>query len=56
MTEPFDYRDPAGLDLELDLPSAPPLQAHQLGQFRASTEAHLARIDLIRGFNLAQAD
>jgi hypothetical protein len=27
-----------------------------LGQFRASTEAHLARIDLIRGFSLAQAD
>ncbi len=42
--------------LAMALPSAPPLQAHQFAQFRASTEAHLARIDLIRGFNLAQAD
>jgi murein DD-endopeptidase MepM/ murein hydrolase activator NlpD len=42
--------------LAMALPSAPPLQAHQFAQFRASTEGHLARIDLIRGFNLAQAD
>jgi hypothetical protein len=38
------------------LPSAPPLLPQQLGLFRASTEVHLARLDLIRGFNLAQAD
>jgi murein DD-endopeptidase MepM/ murein hydrolase activator NlpD len=42
--------------LAMTLPSAPPLMPSQLGQFRASTEAHLARIDLIRGFSLAQAD
>ena len=42
--------------LAMALPSAPPLQPHQLGLFRAKTEAHLARLDLIRGFNLAQGD
>ena len=42
--------------LAMALPSAPPLLPHQLGQFRASTGVHLARIDLIRGFNLAQAE
>lgn len=42
--------------LAMALPSAPPLMPHQLDQFRASTGVHLARIDLIRGFNLAQAD
>jgi len=42
--------------LAMALPSAPPLMPEQLGQFRARTEAHLARLDLIRGFNLAQAD
>ncbi len=42
--------------LAMALPSAPPLMPQQLGQFRASTGTHLARIDLIRGFNLAQAD
>ena len=42
--------------LAMALPSAPPLLPQQLGLFRAKTEAHLARLDLIRGFNLAQAD
>ena len=42
--------------LAMALPSAPPLQTHQLGLFRSHTEAHLARLDLIRGFTLAQAD
>ena len=42
--------------LAMALPSAPPLQPQQLGLFRAKTEAHLARLDLIRGFNLAQGD
>ncbi len=42
--------------LAMALPSAPPLLPQQLGLFRASTETHLARLDLIRGFNLAQAD
>jgi len=42
--------------LAMALPSAPPLMPHQFDQFRASTGVHLARIDLIRGFNLAQAD
>jgi hypothetical protein len=32
------------------------LLPQQLGLFRAHTEAHLARLDLIRGFSLAQAD
>ncbi|MDP2809857.1 MAG: peptidoglycan DD-metalloendopeptidase family protein [Rhodocyclaceae bacterium] len=42
--------------LAMALPSAPPLLPQQLGLFRARTEAHLARLDLIRGLNLAQAD
>ena len=42
--------------LAMALPSAPPLMPQQLGQFREQTAAHLARIDLIRGFDLAQAD
>lgn len=42
--------------LAMALPSAPPLMPQQMGQFRTSTGAHLARLDLIRGFNLAQAD
>ena len=42
--------------LAMALPSAPPLLPQQFGLFRAKTEAHLARLDLIRGFNLAQAD
>ena len=42
--------------LAMALPSAPPLMPQQLGLFRAHTEAHLARLDLIRGLNLAQAD
>ncbi len=42
--------------LAMALPSAPPLLPQQFGLFRAQTEANLARIDLIRGFNLAQGD
>jgi murein DD-endopeptidase MepM/ murein hydrolase activator NlpD len=42
--------------LAMALPSAPPLLPQQLGMFRAQTEAVLGRLDLIRGFNLAQAD
>ena len=42
--------------LAMALPSAPPLMPQQFGLFRAQTEAHLARLDLIRGFDLAQAD
>jgi len=42
--------------LAMALPSAPPLLPQQLGLFRARTEPHLARLDLIRGFNLAQGD
>ncbi len=42
--------------LAMALPSAPPLKPGQLDLFRERTKAHLARIDLIRGFNLAQAD
>lgn len=42
--------------LAMALPSAPPLMPQQLSLFRAQTEAHLARLDLIRGFDLAQAD
>ena len=42
--------------LAMALPSAPPLLPQQLGLFRSRTEVHLARLDLIRGFNLAQGD
>jgi len=42
--------------LAMALPSAPPLMPSQFGAFRERTAAHLARLDLIRGFNLAQAD
>lgn len=42
--------------LAVALPSAPPLRAEQLPSFRAQTAPRLARLDLIRGFNLAQAD
>ncbi len=42
--------------LAMALPSAPPLAPEQLGLFRSHTGAHLARLDLIRGFNLAQGD
>jgi murein DD-endopeptidase MepM/ murein hydrolase activator NlpD len=42
--------------LAMALPSAPPLLPQQLGLFRMRTGAHLARLDLIRGFNIAQAD
>ena len=42
--------------LAMALPSAPPLMPEQLGLFRERTAAHLARLDLIRGFNLAQGD
>lgn len=39
MTEPFDYRDPQGLEFELDLPSAPPVR----GQAKAHAPASPAR-------------
>ena len=42
--------------LAMALPSAPPLMPKQLVLFRELTSTHLARLDLIRGFNLAQAD
>jgi murein DD-endopeptidase MepM/ murein hydrolase activator NlpD len=42
--------------LAMALPSAPPLMPNQIGLFRTQTATHLSRIDLIRGFNLAQAD
>ena len=42
--------------LAMALPSAPPLAPEQLGLFRTHTGGHLARLDLIRGFNLAQGD
>ncbi|NJD33996.1 MAG: M23 family metallopeptidase [Betaproteobacteria bacterium] len=42
--------------LAMALPSAPPLEPQQLGLFRTNTGPHLARLDLIRGFNLAQGD
>lgn len=38
MSDPFDYRDPAGLDLELDLPSAPPPRAAAKPRASAHTE------------------
>lgn len=42
--------------LAMALPSAPPLMPQQLALFRSRTEVHLARLELIRGFNLAQGD
>ncbi|MBN8477209.1 peptidoglycan DD-metalloendopeptidase family protein [Sulfuritalea sp.] len=42
--------------LAIALPSAPPLMPQQLAQFQAQTGIHLARLDLIRGFNLAQSN
>jgi len=42
--------------LAMVLPTAPPLTVQQLVQFRAQTASHLARLDLIRGLNLAQLD
>jgi murein DD-endopeptidase MepM/ murein hydrolase activator NlpD len=42
--------------LAMALPSAPPLMPQQLSMFRSRTEVHLARLELIRGFNLAQGD
>lgn len=42
--------------LAMALPSAPPLMPRQLELFRTQTGAHLTRLDLIRGFDLAQAD
>jgi murein DD-endopeptidase MepM/ murein hydrolase activator NlpD len=42
--------------LAMALPSAPPLMPEQLSLFRQRTADYLARLDLIRGFNLAQAD
>ena len=42
--------------LAIALPSAPPLMPQQLAQVQAQTGTHLARLDLIRGFNLAQSN
>lgn len=42
--------------LAMALPGAAPLLPRQLSLFRAQTAAPLARLDLIRGFDLAQAD
>lgn len=42
--------------LAITLPSAPPLMPQQLVKFQTQIGAHLARLDLIRGFNLAQSD
>ena len=42
--------------LAMALPGAPPLLPRQLGVFRERTAPNLARLDLIRGFDLAQAD
>lgn len=39
--------------LAVALPSAPPLASHQLPRFREQAQGVLARIDLIRGANLA---
>ena len=52
----FRVNDVQQNPLAMALPSAPPLLPQQLGLFRAKTEARLARLDLIRGFDLAQAD
>jgi murein DD-endopeptidase MepM/ murein hydrolase activator NlpD len=46
------HQDP----LAIVLPGAPPLQPQQLGLFRETTGTYLSRLDLIRGFSLAQAD
>ena len=42
--------------LAMALPGAPPLLPRQLGLFRQQTAAPLARLDLIRGFIVSQAD
>ena len=42
--------------LAMALPTALPLTPRQLALFREGTEAQLARLDLIRGLDLAQAD
>lgn len=46
------YQNP----LAIALPSAPPLSLQQLGQFRAQVQPQLARLDLIKGSNLALLD
>ncbi len=42
--------------LAIALPSAPPLAAHQMARFRDLAQSQLARIDMIRGSNLALLD
>lgn len=42
--------------LTIALPSAPPLEAHQMGRFREQSGAQVARIDMIRDRNLAILD
>jgi murein DD-endopeptidase MepM/ murein hydrolase activator NlpD len=42
--------------LSVALPSAPPLASDQVARFRERTQAQTARIDLIRGSNLALLD
>ncbi len=46
------YQNP----LAIALPSAPPLSPQQLGQFQAQVQPLLARLDLIKGSNLALLD
>lgn len=46
------FRNP----LTIALPGAPALTPTQLSQFRGQSAANLARIDLIRSFNLARAE
>jgi murein DD-endopeptidase MepM/ murein hydrolase activator NlpD len=42
--------------LAIALPSAPPLAAQQMAEFRKSAELQVARLDQIRGLNLALLD
>jgi murein DD-endopeptidase MepM/ murein hydrolase activator NlpD len=42
--------------LAIALPSAPPLAPQQLARFQEQSRQHLARVDLIRGSNLALLD
>lgn len=46
------YQNP----LAIALPSAPPLAPHQMARFRSSAQAQLARIEMVRGTNLALLD
>ena len=42
--------------LAIALPSAPPLAPHQMARFRDQAQAQLARIEMIRGSNIALLD